>query len=301
MVRHIDTMIEPVSAFAGDPDHEFVKQMDASVSLMKDMTRFIIPTKKIPLYEMRNHFLPVMLQAADVTNVASLLAALQSKDDYLYRHLIGVGVIATLIGKWMGMNEGELSSLSMAALLHDIGKLRIPEEILNRPGKLTVEEQKLMRKHTIFGYKMLIETVGLNHRQMLVALQHHERQDGSGYPFGVGAAKIDIYSRVVAIADIFHALLSHRIYQSAHSFHDSLHQLKQNAFGTLDPQILGVFVHKLMLSLIGNKVVLSDGRIATIVMMNPIDPFYPLVQTDREFIDLSKGVHLKIKQIIASS
>lgn len=300
MMRNTHPMIEPISAFAGDPDHAWEKTIDASVDLMKDMTRLIIPTRKIPLFDMRKHFLPLMLQAAETTNIASLFATLQSKDDYLYRHPIGVGIIATLIGKWIGMNEAELAPLAMAALLHDIGKLRISEEILNKPGKLTNEEQLLMRKHTIFGYKMLIETVGMNHRQMLVALQHHERQDGSGYPFGVGAVKIDFYSRIVAIADIFHALLSHRTYRSAHTFHESLQQLKLNAFGTLDPQILGIFIHKMMQSLIGNRAVLTDGRTATVVMMNPIDPFYPLVQIDREFIDLSKGAKLKIKQIIAS-
>ncbi|WP_152396280.1 HD-GYP domain-containing protein [Paenibacillus guangzhouensis] len=301
MMRHTHLTMESISAFAGDPDHVWAKRIDASVAVMKDMTGWMLPTKKIPLFDMRKHFLPMLLEAAETTNIASLLAALQSKDDYLYRHPIGVGIITAVIGKWMGMNEAELTPLAMAALLHDIGKLRIPEEILNKPGKLTNEERLLMRKHTIFGYKMLIETVGMNHRQMLVALQHHERQDGSGYPFGIGAVKIDIYSRIVAIADIFHAVLSHRIYQRAHSFHACLQQLKLNAFGTLDPQILGIFVHKLMQSLIGNQAVLSDGRVATIVMMNPIDPFYPLVQIDRDFIDLSKGMKPKIKQIIASS
>jgi HD-GYP domain-containing protein (c-di-GMP phosphodiesterase class II) len=217
----------------------------------------------------------------------------------MYRHNVAVGVIATLIGKWVGLKEAELSQLSMAAALHDVGKIKIPLEILNKSGKLTKDEYNLMKKHTIYGYEMIKETVGTNHRQALVALQHHERQNGSGYPFGIRADKIDDFSRIVAVADVFHAMTSKRAYRDASPFYETLKQMQQNAFGDLDPRLVGLFLDKIMQSLIGNEVMLTDGRRGKIVMINQVDPIHPLVRIDDMFLDLSKEPALQIEQVIA--
>src|SRR5690606_23577733 len=148
------------------------------------------------------------------TNVLQLFVALQAKDDYTYRHNIAVGALANLIGNWMNLDHQALMQLTTAALLHDVGKVLISESILNKPGKLTDEEYAIMKKHTIYGYEILNDTVGISHRQALVALQHHERMNGSGYPMGIKRDNIDLFSRIVAVADIFHAMTSNRVYRT---------------------------------------------------------------------------------------
>lgn len=146
---------------------------------------------------------------------------------------------------------------------------------------------------------MIKETVGTNHRQALVALQHHERQDGTGYPLGIRADKIDFFSRIVAVADVFHAMTSKRTYRNASPFYEILKQMQQDAYGALDPRIIGLFLNKVMQSLIGNEVLLTDGRTGSIVMIKPHDPFHPLVRIEEAFLDLSKEPTLHIEQVIA--
>lgn len=254
-------------------------------------------TRKIPITDLRRDVIPMVHEAAISTNLIDLFASLQAKDDYTYRHNIAVGAISTLIGKWMGLDPKELMQLTTAALLHDAGKMLVPEEILNKPGKLTDEEYEIMKSHTVLGYNLLKETVGLNERQALVALQHHERLDGSGYPYGIKEDKIDLFSRIVMVADIYHAMTSPRVYRGASPFYEVLDQMDKDSFGTLDPQITRTFVHKIMNGLIGRTVVLTDDREGTIMLIHPHDPLRPLVKTGGDYIDLSKDSSVHIKKI----
>jgi putative nucleotidyltransferase with HDIG domain len=232
-------------------------------------------------------------------NLLILLTSLKSKDDYTYQHSFAVAVIATLIGKWLGLKETELSELATAAILHDIGKLKIPLDILNNPGKLTKDEYDFTKKHSFFGYEMIKETAGSSHRQALVALQHHERQDGSGYPLGIKAERIDLFSRIVGVADVFHAMTSKRAYRNAFPFYETLKQMHQNAFGVFDARIIHLFLNKMMQSLVGNQALLTDGRTGCITMINPEDPIRPLVRVEKAFVDLSKESTIQVEQIVA--
>lgn len=272
--------------------------IDESVIVIEEVFREIRRTNKVPLLDIRRQMIQMIHQTVEQPNLFEILASLQCKDDYTYRHIIGVAVMATLIGKWLGVKGPELMQLTMAATIHDVGKAKIPVEILNNPGKLTKDEFALFKKHTIFGYQMIKETVGTNHRQALVALQHHERQDGSGYPLGVGADKIDLFSRIVAVADVFHAMSSNRSYRTASPFYETLNQMQQNAFGALDARIIHILMNKIMQSLVGNDVILTDGRTGSIIMINTLDPIRPLVRVEESFVDLSKQTALHIEQVV---
>jgi HD-GYP domain-containing protein (c-di-GMP phosphodiesterase class II) len=254
--------------------------------------------KRIPMLEVRNEVIPFIQQVSEKNDFYGVLAALQTKDDYTYRHNVAVGIISTLLGKWLKLKSEDLSMLTIAATLHDIGKMRIPDELLTRPGPLTDEEFQLMKRHTTYGYEMIRDTIGTNHLQALVALQHHERMDGSGYPFGVLGNRITDFSKIVAVADVFHAMTSDRYYRKASPLYEVLLQMEENVFGKLDPYICRVFINKLMQSMIGNEVELTDGRTGKIIMILATDPLRPLVNIDDDFIDLSKHRSIGIMRVI---
>ncbi|WP_379162741.1 HD-GYP domain-containing protein [Paenibacillus sp. sgz5001063] len=267
------------------------------VNVSRDLFESFRVSRKVPLTDIRKEVVPVVQEISLNPDIFAMFSAIQGKDDYTYQHNIGVGVLSTLIGRWLNMSEAELSVLSLAATLHDIGKLKIPSEILNKPGKLTPDEYELVKKHTILGYEMLKETTGANSHITLTALQHHERNDGRGYPLGLKEEQIDFYSKIVAVADIFHAMSSRRPYHEPVPFHTIVDQMRRGSFGALDPNIVSVFLENIVKRTVGREVVLTDGRVGEIVYLNPHDIGTPLVKIDDEYIDLSKMNTLKIKEI----
>src|SRR5690606_31589741 len=283
-----------------DLEKDFInhsKIINETVEDVRNIFGEIRETKKIPLNELRESIIPIVYEVSDSKYLLPLLSALQAKDDYTYRHNIAVGAIANLIGKWMGLDQQQLLQLTVAGLLHDVGKMLIPETILNKPGKLTYQEFIIMQKHTIYGYEILKETIGVTHRQALVALQHHERMDGSGYPMGIKGDKIDLFSRIVAVADVFHAMTSRRVYQDQFPFYKVVSEIERSMFDSLDPAISIVFIEKIMSALIGSSILLSDGRAGKIVMVPKNYPTRPLIQVGEEFIDLTIHSDLQIEKI----
>jgi len=273
-------------------------EISRSVQHLKELYQSIRLSRKVPIWEIRNEVLPDVMGAAETPDVFQLLEKIKGKDDYTYEHHIGVAVLSSLIGRWMNLSEPELSALTLSALLHDIGKIRVPEELLMKPGKLSEEEMRLVRKHTVYGYELLRETKGITHRIALVALQHHEREGGSGYPFGLKQDKIDPFSSIVAVADVFHAMSSKRPYREPYPFNELLRQMGQEKFGGLNPQVVSVFLHNLSNKLVGQQVRLTDGRAGEVVYVNPNQPEYPLVKTsDEGFVDLSREREAGIREI----
>lgn len=277
---------------------EHDRMIDEAVGQVSKIFNAVRETRKISLKELRKDVISMIHNATEDIHFLHLFSALQAKDDYTYRHNIAVGAIANLIGKWMELPEQDLLQLTTAALLHDVGKMLIPDYILNKPERLTSDEYEVMKKHTIYGYEILKETIGISHRQAVVALHHHERMDGSGYPFGIKEDQIDLFSRIVSIADVFHAMTSNRTYREPLPFYEVLFQMERDTFGALDPVITRLFIAKIMSYLIGYSVLLTDGRKAVILMIHTHDPTRPLVQVADQFIDLSKDFSLHIKKIL---
>lgn len=268
--------------------------VDQCMALFKEIQY----TRKIPVLEFKNVIVPALQKIANDPNIFRLFEAIKAKDNYTYEHTVGVGVLATLIGKWLHLSESEVASLSLAAILHDVGKVRVPTEILVKTDKLTSEENQVMRAHTVFGYELLKATVGISHRTALVALQHHEREDGSGYPFGIGKDRLDQFSKIVAVADIFHAMSSNRPHQDAIPFFEVFSELRQETFGKLEPYIVSIFIKNITQKLVGKKVLLTDGRTGEIVLNNPNNDVNPLIKLEEGFIDLSSDSSVQIKGII---
>ncbi|WP_246168472.1 HD-GYP domain-containing protein [Paenibacillus antarcticus] len=291
-------IIDPISiSFISDNKKISDNSIKKVVNTSKTIFHSIEASGKIPLMEIRKGILPFVQEAANNTNIFQLFDVVKATDEYTYQHNIGVGIISTLIGRWLHLSESEISILSLAATLHDVGKVKVPIEILNKPGKLTNDEFAVIKKHTIYGYEIMKETVGLNQRIPLVALQHHERNDGKGYPLGLKGDKVDYFSKIVAVADIFHAMSSKRPYHDPIPFHEIVSQMRRGIFGELDPIIVSVFLDNIMKRMVGENVVLTDGRMGEVVSLNPHNIETPLIKVDDEFIDLSKRNDIQIRVI----
>ncbi|MEO3943944.1 HD-GYP domain-containing protein [Gorillibacterium sp. CAU 1737] len=230
-------------------------------------------------------------------DVASMLLALNQKDDYAYRHCVQVGLISYHLAKWLGLPESECNSIGTAGYLHDIGKTKIPKELLLKPEPLSPDEFEQIKKHTEYGFSMIADSTG-NAAWALPALQHHERLDGSGYPHGLRADEIQPASRIIAIADIYSAMISETPYRKGKDLMNVLCELHSMSFSKLDPKMTQVFIRNMLPNLIGKSVLLSTGDTGTIVMTNPTDFFRPLVKVQDEFLDLAQLSQLSISRIL---
>jgi HD-GYP domain-containing protein (c-di-GMP phosphodiesterase class II) len=279
-------------------DRRMNRMINQSVIDIREIFRDTLANNQIPIHEFNAKILPIVNEAAKDNEIFNVFNYLHSMDDYTYRHNIAVGIIATMLGNWLDLDRETLNDLTIAATLHDIGKIKVPLNILNKPGKLTKKEFALMKKHTIFGYDLIKSTQGTSEIHALVALQHHEREDGTGYPFGLKASAVHHLSKIVAVADVFHAMTSDRVYRKAVPFYMILEQMIDNTFGVLDPNIMALFIGKIINNLIGKEVCLCNGVVGKVVMVYPNNPSRPLIQTADQFIDLSKDTLINIVQIL---
>jgi len=278
-------------------DTEFQKQFTKATSLIKNIMLEVEYTKKVPLMEIRNVIKPLLEQMCEQPNISLVISQIQSNEDYTYQHLIGVGVMSTLIAKFLNYKESELMQIGLAGTLHDIGKAKISDTILKKKGSLTNSEYEEIKKHPIYSYELLKNVTGINQGVLLAALEHHERQDGRGYPFGRKAFEVHPYSKIVAVADVFHAMTSNRAYKNAENIYHVLKQIKEDAFGKLDPQVVTNLINNLIAYSVGNTVTLTDGQVGEVIFINNQEPLKPLVKVGNEFIDLSRRLDIGIDQL----
>lgn len=219
----------------------------------------------------------------------------KATDEYLYNHSLNVAVVSNLIGRWIGLEQKDLDILILAGLVHDIGKLRIDPAILNKPGKLTDEEFTEMKKHPEYSYQMLME-MGYKDNAILKAVTfHHEKEDGSGYPLKISGDKITIHAKILAIADIFDAMTSNRVYKARVSPFKVLEMFQNQNFGKLDYKIIMVFIKRFTENYVGSEVILSNNQRAKIVSLNAYEITKPLLVTSEgKFIDISREREVQI-------
>lgn len=208
------------------------------------------------------------------------LAANRLIDDYTFSHMVNVAVYTASYGKSQNYGMGDISDLCLAGLLHDVGKARLPAEVLNKQDELTAEELTLIRGHPEYGYLELLKIREINERVRQGVLQHHERGDGSGYPKGLRLKEISRFARVIAIADVYDALTSDRCYRNRVLPHEGVEVLiAESALDMLDLEMVRVFLSSIAIYPVGTEVVLSDGRHARVIRINgfPLRPVLELL------------------------
>lgn len=231
-------------------------------------------------------------------NILGRLRQIEQSDDYTFQHSLNVCMLSAMLGKWLGYTDVELKQLTISGLFHDIGKLKISKDIIEKPSKLNEMEFNIVKKHTVYGYNILRETVGISQSVAFGALQHHEREDGSGYPLRLKSNKIHEFGKIIAICDIFDAMTSKRIYKDKESPFRVAELIAENRFGVLDARISTVFLNNISKFYIGNVVMLSNGVIGEIVYVNKNIPTRPVIKVENNFIDLMKEKDIEIIDII---
>lgn len=230
-------------------------------------------------------------------NMLGMLYSMHSYSDTTYMHSMNVGMIASLIGKWLGWGPNEIKVLNACGMFHDIGKLMISKDIIDKPGKLTEEEYRTMKSHTVKGYELL-KDMGLDPRIVNCTLMHHERCDGSGYPLGIKGDKIDAYSKIVAIADVYEAMTANRVYRGPICPFDVIAQFETEGFQMYETKYLLVFLQNIVDSYLHTDVRLNNGERAEIILINRQRGSKPVVMTTSgKPVDLSKEPGLKIERV----
>jgi putative nucleotidyltransferase with HDIG domain len=213
---------------------------------------------------------------------------LNDHHEYTYLHCVNVGILSVSIGVKLNFIRDDLIQLGAAGILHDIGKKKIPLEVLDKQGKLTDEEYDLIKKHSVYGYNMLSNALEVSKVSKTAILQHHERCDGSGYPKGLVGDKITIFGRILAVADTYDAMTSDRSYRKAFSPFETIEFLMGDGNRLYDWQVVESFMKCIVVYPIGTRVELSDGTIGIVKQNNSDCVLRPVIQNteNKAVIDL---------------
>lgn len=206
------------------------------------------------------------------------MATLKSFDDYTFNHSVNVSLISMLIGKRLGLSQPYIEVLGTASMLHDLGKLVVPREILNKPGRLTESEWRVMYAHPEQGAQKLLERVDAHDIAITVAYEHHSGYVGDGYPTLVPGKRQHIYSRIVAIADVFDALTSPRAYRTQLSPAEALKYVIDGQGTNFDPDLVKVFFRTTGVYPVGTAVYFNTGETGVVHDTNESAPVRPVVK-----------------------
>ncbi len=220
--------------------------------------------------------------------IINYLQFVRDMDDETYSHSLNVCMLSVIIARWLDLKIEEIEEIAAAGLLHDIGKTKVPQELLHKPGKLTSEEFDEIKKHTILGYMMLDSFKDVTGNMRYAVLLHHEKIDGSGYPTGALDQEIPLIAKIVAVADIYDAMTSNRVYRERMCPFEVIKNFEMQTFGKLDTRVLTTFLGNIAGSYVSDYVELNTGEICEIVFINPNRIWQPIVRFGEEFIDLSQ-------------
>lgn len=244
------------------------------------------------------------------------LSKIKNKDEYTAEHCLRVGILAIAFGKYLQLPRPELELLGLCGMLHDVGKMKVPQHILNKEGPLTQDEYKIVKEHTVLGYVFLRNHGGIDEQVCTTAYNHHERMNGKGYPRKVASELLSNYDRIIAIIDSYDAMISDRCYRKGMAPSKALSQLYKGQGDLYDIDLVQQFIQMVGVYPVGSLVELSNGEVAVVLSVNEQHKLQPVVEivadSDRKrvpptAIDLSKnilnnnGEALRIKTTLADN
>lgn len=226
-----------------------------------------------------------------------LLSMIEKSDVYTHSHSLNVALYSSLIAKWLELPENRIQEVAIAGLLHDIGKVMIPTEVLNKKGKLTEAEFALIKCHPVLGYDKIKDISQLQMSVKKAVLLHHERLNGSGYPYGLSKNDLDLCTRIVSIADVYDAMTQNRVYKKKMNPFEAFKIFKTDGLEIFDIEIAELFLMNIAGLLIGLNVVLDNDELGEIVYIPPHDITRPMIRMGSTVIDTVRS-NLRIESLI---
>lgn len=277
---------------------KFHESFDENLNTFKESINNIVDMNaNIDTDEMLTNTLAILSEATSSYHAFDMLHNMRQYDDLTFAHCMNVALICNIFSQWLNWPEKEQNLLTLCGLLHDIGKLKIPDAIIKKPDRLTDEEYKIVKTHTVEGFHIL-KSKNINSHIMNAALMHHEKCDGSGYPLGITSDKIDRYAKAVAIADVYDAMTSARIYRGSLCPFRVIEIFESEGLQKYDPEYILTFLENIVNTYLHNEVRLSNGETGTVVFINKHLLSKPVVKQGDKFLDLSKEPDLHIDAIL---
>jgi len=241
---------------------------DDAVVTIHDVMNTLRVSEKLDVRKLETAVTPMVNSILRNPAALSCLVRLQKKDDYLYHHSLASLVWATILGRHIGLTHDDLNVVALGALLLDVGKTRLPDELLRKPRALDQAETALMRRHVEFGLEILSETGGLDSRARDMVAHHHERYDGSGYPKGLKGTQVPVFGRIAGIVDAYDAMITPRPYAQPMSSYEAFRKLRALADVKFQAELIDQFTQAIGVFPTGTLVELNTGEVAVVTRQN---------------------------------
>lgn len=264
------------------------------VDLLKDIFTDLTSGKKIDIEKLNTISDSLYEQISKEQHIVNCIEKLRNADEYTYMHSINVSLYSMMLAKWLKLPKVKIKEVLQAGLMHDIGKIDVPPDILNKSSRLLPDEFNEIKKHSTYGYDIASTLDNVNENIKLGILMHHEREDGSGYPLGIKGQSINLISKIIAIADVFDAMTSDRVYKKKTSPFEAFNEFQLKMINLFDTKAILVFLKNIAVYYMGTKVVLNNGSIGEVIYINPHEISNPIIRVNSDIVDLSREKELKI-------
>lgn len=299
MSVHITEEEEAVEEeFIEDPPtmRELKKEYSKRIKLIKNVFNDISEGKNIDAAQ--DISLSIIENKKSEGEMLRCITQIKSIDEYIYTHSLNVASMCVLIGEWMGLDKKTLEDLALAGLLHDIGKAKIPKEVLNKT-ELTPNEKAEIEKHPIYGYKLVKENTSFSAEVCKGILMHHEKEDGTGYPRKLKSDDINLIAKIISVADIYSTITIDRVYKRADTPFTIFQLFESPVSQKFDPLVSYILISNIAKYYIGDDVRLSNGKRGTIVFIDSEFVSRPIVHMeDNQIVDLKVEKNLYIEKML---
>lgn len=278
---------------------EFKESFESHVDMLQTgLNQIVESNSNFDAENLVSQTLTLMDNVGHSVNLMDMLINMRDYDDSTYAHCINAAIISNIFAGWLNLSKEDRVLATSCGLFHDIGKIKVPESILKKPGPLTKAEFEAIKRHPLDGYNIL-DAAGLGEEVKNAALMHHEKCDGSGYPYGFTRDKISFFAKMITIVDIYDAMTSKRVYRDPICPFDVIEEFEREGFDKYDTDMILTFLRNVSNSFIGFRVRLNNGLEGEVVFIHPEHLSRPTIKcANNKFIDLSVHKDIKITTII---
>lgn len=248
--------------------------------------------------ELLKETMALLHQDKQEVSIFDMLLNMHNPEDSVYNHCIDVALISNVLSRWLRFSETDQMMATACGLFHDVGKFMLPTGVLRKPGKLTPDEFEIVKTHTTEGFHLLGRYSSIPEPVKNAALMHHEKCDGSGYPYGLKGDDIDRFSKIVTIADIFDAMTSERVYRAAMCPFSVIKYFEDDGIQKYEIKYILTFLENVSNTYLNHRVTLSNGMEGNVIFINPDNFSKPVVRMENnEIIDLQKSYYQSMMQL----